>query len=91
MDEPPGHDPLPKSILRYAPWRWRRRWLVIPILMIAYPLSLGPVVWLHDRQRLPEGSRDVLMAIYLPLWFVMQTEPGRQTLGRYVGFWETLP
>jgi hypothetical protein len=65
--------------------------LIVPILLAAYPLSLGPLVWLHDRRRLPEGSRTVIMIAYLPRWYVLQTEPGKQTLGRYVGFWESLP
>ena len=70
----------------------RRHWPVLILaLVLLYPASLGPMVWLHDRQRLPHGSRDVLAAVYLPLFLVIHSGWDQGVLRRYVEFWESLP
>jgi hypothetical protein len=48
MDQLP---PLPKRIVWFAPWKWTRaRWLwLIPALMLAYPLSMGPAMMLASK------------------------------------------
>lgn len=60
-------------------------------MLLAYPLSLGPMVWLSDRHRLPHWTNEVLEVVYFPLLFVVQTDLGDATLGRYVSLWESLP
>ena len=70
----------------------RRFWPALALaLTLLYPASLGPMVWLHDRRRLPQGSGKVLEAIYLPLFLVIHSGWDQGVLKRYVGFWESLP
>jgi hypothetical protein len=88
-------NPLPPRIAWFAPWTWNRKrrsfWLIVPVLIIAYPLSLGPMLWLSDRHRLPQWANSTLECVYFPLLLVVQTDLGDATLGRYVGFWKSLP
>ena len=69
-----------------------RHWpVLILVLVVLYPASFGPMVWLHDRQRLPQGSRDVLAVVYLPLFLVIHSGWDQGVLRRYIAFWESLP
>jgi hypothetical protein len=70
----------------------RRHWpVLILVLMLLYPASFGPMVWLHDRQRLPQGSHTVLACVYEPLFLITLSGWDQGMLRRYVEFWESLP
>ncbi len=61
--------PLPKRIAWFAPWTWKRRWWVLSglLLVVGYPLSLGPVFWVVERNVLPHPVAQALEYFYLPL------------------------
>ncbi len=44
-------------------------WVALTILLIGlfYPLSVGPFIWLVDRDMLPLGVTRWLLPIYIPL------------------------
>jgi hypothetical protein len=44
---------------------------------------------MHDRRGIP--IPPAVMAVYVPIYFACQTEIGEATIGRYIGFWESLP
>lgn len=86
MTEPPPH-----RIVWFVPWTWKRRTKIVAsllLLFVGYPLSVGPMVWLHDRGALPFGSANLARVIYAPIRLTLQTELGRQTVGRYIDLWE---
>lgn len=37
------------------------------VLVILYPLSIGPLIWLADRGMLPEEAAGLIGIIYYPL------------------------
>jgi len=41
--------------------------VVIVLMLIAYPLSVGPAAWLVSREMLPEPLVDALEVVYSPL------------------------
>lgn len=46
------NEPLPRRIAWFAPWAWKRQarmFAVLLMVFVGYPLSVGPMVWLHDR------------------------------------------
>lgn len=91
---PPTADTLPPRLQWFAPWRWRRRWqmALLLVLTLGYPLSAGPLIWLHDRQRLPQFASPVLHVVYFPLeWAYSRFEWCQAILGPYLSFWESLP
>ena len=51
--------------------RKRQGWLwvfvAIPVLVVAYPLSIGPAIWLADRGYLSEPLIRMLARFYWPL------------------------
>ena len=84
--------PNPPRRNLFAVWRWKRRWHILLLtLLVLYPLSVGPLVWLHDRQRLPSWASEVLQPVYFPLGVLIFTGWDFGVLKRYVGFWESLP
>uniref|UniRef100_A0A7C2K2S0 Uncharacterized protein n=1 Tax=Schlesneria paludicola TaxID=360056 RepID=A0A7C2K2S0_9PLAN len=96
MDQPPTH-PLPRRVAWFAPWTWRRRsWFaLLPVLLlVAYPLSIGPAVLLLAHDWL---NFEVFRSAYYPLlwvsdhsdalgkvldWYVAQCSTGRIILWR---------
>jgi hypothetical protein len=58
-------------------------------LLVAYPLSLGPIVWLDERGYFSESAHPVLEAIYLPLFAVGKYVPAiGYIIEEYISFWE---
>lgn len=61
-------DPLPRRIAWFAPWTWKRRRIVATVvlllLLVAYPLSMGPAFGLLDHGLLP---RKVFQFAYRPV------------------------
>jgi hypothetical protein len=92
-DDVPPAEPLPLSLRWFALWRWKRRWqILVPVLVLGYPLSFGPLVWLHDRQRLPQFASRVLKGLYAPLEMICErSEWWGSAVRYYVELWESLP
>lgn len=60
--------PLPRRIACFAPWTWRRRWIVASAFLlafVAYPLSLGPMQYLLYFGFV---SFDVYVILYKPVF-----------------------
>jgi hypothetical protein len=58
--------------------------------LVVYPLSFGPVVWLYDRQMLPDGIDDeALICAYRPLeqLALYGPTPVSKALGWYERVW----
>jgi hypothetical protein len=59
-------------------WLW---WILMAIaLVIAYPLSLGPVAWLDDRGYLSEPMLQVLTTFYYPIAVIQVTVPAADAM-----------
>lgn len=89
MDETPTP---PRSL--FAVWHWPRwTWvLILPLALLAYPLSAGPVVWMVHHGYVPQSSMGVLMIVYGPLEHGCRNVPLLDaTLGEYVRWWRDLP
>jgi len=58
-------------------------------VLVAYPLSMGPMLWLSTHGYLSDGARQVLSRLYEPLWVVAGYTPFlKQFLHWYVRFWD---
>ena len=50
--------------------RWAKRMAVLLVLLVGYPLSFAPAIWIHPY--LPDPAQDVVRWIYEPLhWLVV--------------------
>jgi hypothetical protein len=59
------------------------------LLLILYPLSLGPAVWLDRRYDLPNFIEDPLEAMYAPLeWLADVCEPIDDGFDWYIDLWD---
>jgi hypothetical protein len=62
---------------------------VIVVLVIAYPLSLGPVIWFFQHEYLPLSAAEVAGAFHAPLEMVYNEN---STIGRiyesYLDWWD---
>ena len=58
----------------------------VVMLLIAYPLSLGPAILVHPR--CGPTAQGVIEAVYLPLQFLHENTPLRKPLDWYVSFWQ---
>jgi len=58
MNEPPS-DPLPRRVAWFAPWTWRpwKRRALASMLLVGYPLSIGPLIWLNERKLVSPSAR----------------------------------
>ncbi len=57
-------------------------------VLVAYPLSFGPVVMLLDRDMLPESAMEPIGMFYFPLYWVSGTSELTATAyAWYVRFW----
>ena len=65
-------------------------WILLSLvfLFIAYPLSIGPAVLLHDRGLLPDPVKDMVEIVYAPLECMVEVPVVGDLLETYVGFWE---
>ncbi len=56
-----------------------RLWLVCLtaafILLVIYPMSAGPFVWLHRNGIIPAAAVEYLEVVYLPLGFLCESVP----------------
>jgi hypothetical protein len=87
MNEPRENEPR-RSI--FAVWKWRC-WVwfvVLPLMSLAYPLSLGPAMWFAHRTNSPQWLFSFLFATYRPLVRAVETfEPAEKILWEYEKWW----
>lgn len=84
--------PKPRRSL-FAVWHWPRWvWFVIvPTMLVWYPLSIGPMVYLFAKGYLPENSGNTLNTVYAPLHSVCaKTETTDRALSYYIQWWAHL-
>ena len=67
--------------------------VVVVALLVAYPLSLGPVTWLDDHGMIPKGAWLAAYQIYRPLDVAAgkAPKPIRNVLFWYVSLWGSRP
>ena len=84
-------DPLPRRIVWFAPWTWKRRTKVAAILLLVfmgYPLSVGPTMVLVINQQIPY---EVYWHLYYPLHIVTtQSDVLWDAQNRYEHWWLSL-
>ena len=56
------------------------------VVLVGYPLSTGPVVWLHDHGFLPDWAEPVIEAFYWPLSLLPRDIV--QAIDQYAGLWQ---
>ena len=74
----------------FAVWHWPRwTWAVVVMLMLlAYPLSMGPVEWAWQREKIPPQVVSLLAKFYRPVLFVVDRyPPARRAFDRYIAWW----
>ncbi|MBI1347845.1 hypothetical protein GC163_16335 [bacterium] len=83
---------LPVSVRWFAPWRWRKRYQLLGLLFLpAYPLSVGPIVWLHELGFISQQHLDILSSVYYPLQIAYENSEWCQyLLGQCTDFWRSL-
>ena len=85
---------LPPRLAWFAVWRWKRRWRVglILVLLVGYPLSLGPLAWLDARKQLPPEALPIVQVVYSPLGIACQLSDWCTILmGGYINWWRSDP
>lgn len=68
-------------------------WIVsCVVLMIAYPLSIGPAWWLRNHGMIPSSAQNALTSFYFPLgWVTKQSETTNNAMIWYVHHWNPSP
>jgi hypothetical protein len=63
--------------------------VVAVVVLVVYPLGIGPIEWLFRHHLLGESVRQVLLIVYLPIIWAHEHGPGviRRVLDWYMGFW----
>jgi len=64
----------------------RRGWAsvaIVLVVLVLYPLSVGPMVWLETHDWIP----SVVMEVYRPLWYVPLDRHPWDWLSRWESFW----
>ena len=57
-------------------------------LVLAYPLSLGPVAWILNRIEMPEWVMTALVIFYMPLQRLCEvSEPAKTAILWYEALW----
>jgi hypothetical protein len=67
--------------------------VVVVCLLVGYPLSLGPLMWLRARNLVPGWSEETLRSFYAPLHWVttLGAEPNNYNqLGRAINWYSSL-
>jgi hypothetical protein len=70
-----------------APAKGTRSWIVwalIGLLVVVYPLSLGPAIWLGRVSNTAIAGEE---SVYAPIWWMYRQSPAARTvIDRYTGF-----
>ncbi|MAG95053.1 MAG: hypothetical protein CMJ48_15110 [Planctomycetaceae bacterium] len=62
--------------------------VVVLLLLVAYPLSIGPVIWCLDTGRLPQSSVPAWEVFYAPvLWAWKNVPAAEHVLDWYDDLW----
>jgi hypothetical protein len=63
--------------------------VVVVAVLVAYPLSFGPFIWLSDHQLLTDGSSlPAVSRVYVPIVLAGRVSyTFRRTMDWYVSFW----
>jgi hypothetical protein len=62
------------------------------VLLVLYPLSIGPVIWLVDRGMLSERFAAPVAIVYFPLeWAVGSSSAAAQMYAWYASLWMREP
>ena len=62
--------------------------VALVVVLIIYPLSIGPVLWLDNNELIPGFAKRPLKHLYSPLlWVVLNYETAAQIYGWYVSLW----
>ena len=66
--------------------------LLLLFAPLLYLFSIGPVVWLYDRQYLSKSSEPVLEVVYVPLQYAYDSSPAvAHMLDGYLNLWRAAP
>jgi len=72
--------------------------VVVVALLVAYPLSIGPTIWIADHRLLPDPVKQPLRYFYYPLaWAILRSGTAYDAYAWYVKLWghefepETVP
>jgi len=71
----------------------RERWAILTAVaitvLVVYPLSIGPAIWLRLQKWSPDWAGDAYNVIYAPVIGVYSysPEPIRTTIYMYAEFW----
>lgn len=73
--------------------RWATALALAAMLLVAYPLSMGPMYWLctdSANRFLGDFKGNAFLVFYEPVITAYQDgpEPIRKVIGLYLGFWE---
>src|SRR5262245_31669408 len=62
--------------------------VMVVVLLVAYPLSIGPISWLADHGFLPDPVKQPLRYFYYPLaWAVLRSGAAYDIYTWYVRLW----
>jgi|GEM_PF-3071925 len=87
-------DPISPSRSQFAVWHRPDLLLAAGgmLMLLSYPLSAGPVIWMFHRSYIPPWSMGILMVVYGPLEYGCDQVPLLDaTLGEYIRWWRDLP
>jgi hypothetical protein len=67
--------------------------LALAIMLCCYPLSLGPIAWLYERNLIPERIEPALETCYQPLDWMYTSGPPfvRTACDWYLNVWLRSP
>ncbi|HEY2252881.1 MAG TPA: hypothetical protein VGH74_17540 [Planctomycetaceae bacterium] len=67
--------------------KWARRTAVVLAVVLAYPMSMGPILWLDRHGLTPDWTRDI--PLYSPFQWMRDNWPGpiRDAINSYLAFW----
>ena len=72
--------------------RWAKRTMVVLVLVLAaYPLSIGPVIWLAHNGLFPRWAARPLACLYFPLDSLETVPPLGRMLVWYMDAWTPIP
>lgn len=82
--------PTPPPRSWFTIWRWK--WVMIYVLLlIAYPLSMGPVAWVIERRNLPEKlAAPAFVGFYSPIYISAYVLGMNDAVVTYCEWWRSL-
>jgi len=70
-------------------------WAIVALVavLLAYPLSFGPLFWLGRHEMLPESVGEPLMVVYQPIvWLWIEgPNPISEVINSYLSLWVDHP